>query len=135
MRVDEQLSQHLREVGLVAAWLFGSRARGDAREDSDADVAVLCRVRGAPPSLMVQGGLTLQFGDALGVPRVDLVVLDIAPLDLRGRILQEGVLLWSDDEPARVRFTVETLSRYHDARPAIEAQDRAFLAAIAAEGL
>jgi predicted nucleotidyltransferase len=37
------LKQHLAESGLAEARivLFGSRARGDAREDSDVDVAII----------------------------------------------------------------------------------------------
>lgn len=44
-------------------------------------------------------------------------------------------MLWSSDEPRRVRFTVDTLSQYFDVLPTIERQDRAYLAAIARRGL
>lgn len=37
-------------------------------------------------------------------PGVDLVVLDHAPLELAGRIALDGVLLFDDDPPARVRW-------------------------------
>lgn len=35
------------EPGVQAVWLFGSRARGDERPDSDVDVAVLAEGAGA----------------------------------------------------------------------------------------
>ena len=46
-----------------------------------------------------------------------------------------GVLLLSDDEPLRVRFVVDTQSRWEDLRPALEEGTRAYLAAVAARGL
>lgn len=134
MDIDERLAETLREAGVCVAWLFGSMARGEASADSDADVAVLRCTTACVPSLRVQAALGAALSAAFGVT-VDLVMLDTAPLDLRGRVLEEGRLLWSDDEPHRVRYTVETLSRYHDVRSTIHAQDRAFLAAVAREGL
>ena len=35
------------EPGVQAVWIFGSRARGDERPDSDVDVAVLAEGAGA----------------------------------------------------------------------------------------
>lgn len=135
MCIDGQLAQRLRDSGVSVAWLFGSRARGEERPDSDADVAVLLRTRTEPPGLRLQDEISVALAEALRVGAVDLVILDTAPLDLRGRVLEEGRLLWSGDEPLRVRYTVETLSRYHDVRPSISIQDRAFLGAVARGGL
>jgi len=132
---DPELRQRLRGAGVAVVWLFGSRARGEERPDSDADVAVLLRPGVERPSLRVQGTLAGALARALGVESVDFVVLDGAPLDLRGRVVEEGRLLWSDDEPLRVRYTVETLSRYLDVRSTIREQDLAFLAAVARRGL
>ena len=42
---------------------------------------------------------------------------------------------WSADDVRRVRFTVDTLSRYFDVLPTIREQDRAYVAAIAERGL
>jgi len=41
---------------VVAAYLFGSQARGTARSDSDADVAIL--MRGDPPATLDGMGVT-----------------------------------------------------------------------------
>ncbi len=50
-------------------------------------------------------------------PPVDLLALNQAPLGFRYQVLQRGRLLFSRDEPLRVRWTVETLTRYLDIRP------------------
>ena len=135
MLLPEDLDASLASAAVAAVWLFGSRARGDADDDSDADIALLLRAGAPVPSLHTQGALANEFATTLGVDEIDIVVLDRAPLDLRGRVLTEGRVLWSRDEPRRVRFTVETLSRYFDILPTIREQDRAYLRALARRGL
>ncbi len=45
---------------------------------------------------------------------VDLRSLDQAPLEMRGRILEEGVRIYSGDDVLRVSLERSTLSFYHD---------------------
>lgn len=77
---------------IAAAWLFGSRARGTARDSSDVDLAVL--LRDDPPETLQ--GLLLDLQDdlvgALGRP-VDLVIMNRASADLVHRVLRDGDLL------------------------------------------
>ncbi len=100
----------------LCAWVFGSVARGEARLDSDIDVAVLL---GAPPPATLAGiGLALEgrLEDRLGRP-VDLVVVDRAPVDLVHRIMRDGVLLYDHDPSARIRFEVRARNEYFDLLP------------------
>jgi len=68
------------------------------------------------------------------VPEVDLVDLERAPLLLRGRVLQEGRLLYSADEPGRVAFEVRARSEYFDFLPTQRAHRDRFLRRVAAGG-
>ena len=79
--------------------------------------------------------LAQALASALDVPAVDLVDLDRAPWRLKGRIVQDGQLLFSADEPARVAFEVRTRSEYLDFRPTLDTHRRRFLQRVAAEGL
>lgn len=47
-------------------------------------------------------------------PVAALVVLNTAPIAVAGRIREEGVLLYSRDEPLRVRTESLLSRRYHD---------------------
>jgi hypothetical protein len=102
----------LRSAGARFALVHGSRARGSARADSDLDVGAWWGAR--PPA---SWEVDLPAG-------VDLVVLDTAPLWLAGRIAQEGLLLFDDDPPARVRWQADTRLRYLDEIPAIRERYR-----------
>jgi uncharacterized protein len=84
--------------GVAVAYLFGSRAEGSARPDSDHDVAVLFTDPEPAFDATVRLGAALEA--ELGTP-VDVVDLDRAELELRGRVAEQGRLLYSADEPRR----------------------------------
>jgi predicted nucleotidyltransferase len=107
--VPQTTLEQLRDVlsrgpRLRLAILFGSRARGTARPDSDVDVAV----RPAQPLSLAE---ELELGAALeraaGAP-VDLVILDEAPAGLRWRIARDGVVLMADPPYEASRFLART---------------------------
>ena len=109
----ELLVERLSKMpNLVAAYLFGSRARGDATDNSDLDIAVWLDQR--PTSLQSYPfELPGELEQALGV-RVDLVVLNGAPSDLVHRVLRDGELLIQRDPGARIRFEVRSRNDYFD---------------------
>jgi uncharacterized protein len=84
---------------------------------------------------MERARLAADLAEALGTPEVDLVLLDEAPLELRGHVAQEGRLIYSRDEPQRVSFEVRTRSEYLDCLPTLRMLERAYLARIADRGL
>jgi predicted nucleotidyltransferase len=108
----------LREAGAAFALIFGSRARGSQRPDSDLDVAAWWD--GHPPT---PWELDLPAG-------VDLVILNDAPLELAGTISLEGEVLFSADEVARVRWVATTRRIWLDERPRFERAHREFLEAV-----
>lgn len=108
----------LRAAGASFALVHGSRARGTARPDSDLDVAAWW-AHDAPAVF-----------DVDLPPGVDLVVLNDAPLEIAGRIAADGLLLFDDDPPARVRWVATTRKIYFDERPRIERAHREFLEAV-----
>jgi len=118
--------------GVAVAYLFGSRAEGTARPSSDHDVAVL--FADARPALDATVRLGGDLAAVLGTD-VDVVDLDLAPLELRGRVAERGRLLHSSDEARRVRFEVDARLRWIEFRPVVEATTRAYLRRVAAEGL
>lgn len=93
------------EESVAAAYLYGSRATGLARPDSDFDLAVVWQ--GAPGDLLE---LRERLCQRLDTEHVDLVSLETAPAPLASRILTEGVLVW-DRSPHRRADVLERVFR------------------------
>ena len=106
------------EPGLVAAWLFGSRARGTARPGSDVDVALLYA---SPPdaTLSALPERVAAAVEAAMRTEADLVVLNHAAVDLVHRVLRDGVLLLDRRPSARIAFEVRSRREYFDLLPSL----------------
>lgn len=115
----EPVLTELRSQGAVFAFLHGSQVSGAATERSDVDVAAWF---GRPVDSWVV---------AARLPgRVDLLVLDTAPLELAGRVAQHGRLLFEDDPAARVRWQATTRKIYLDELPRRDQARRDFVEAL-----
>jgi predicted nucleotidyltransferase len=100
-----------REEHALFAFLFGSRAEGRSRLDSDWDVAVYLSPGLTPRErFAVRLRLIAELEDLGGV---DVVVLNDAPPLLAQRALQ-GRSLFGKDTSAYVRFFVRTLAEAGD---------------------
>jgi predicted nucleotidyltransferase len=92
---DAGLDQNLRDVlsalpGLQLALLFGSLAKGQARVDSDVDLAVQ-----ADHPLTAEERLSLMDAVAHAVQRpVDLIDLRTAGEPTRGQVVRHGRRVW-----------------------------------------
>jgi hypothetical protein len=118
------------------AYVYGSVARGTVLPFSDIDVALLLTTP-LPPYEQLQLELALQaeIEDASGLSPVDVRVINQAPLLVRGRIVQQGILLYERDRTRRVAFEVATRKRYFDFTPVAERLRDAFLARVHKDGL
>jgi hypothetical protein len=113
---------------VVAAYLFGSVARGQERKDSDVDVGVVL-AQGRPRSLVELdrvARLQDELSRAIGRD-VDLVVLNGAPADLLHRVLLDRVLLFESDHERRIEFEVQARNEYFDLLPNLERYRREVL--------
>lgn len=98
---------------LVALYLVGSRARGDHHEDSDVDLAILPRSPSVD-ALELTTAVTELLQPHVGGRRLDVIVLDLRQLLFLASLLRDAVVVASVDEPARVAFEVEAMSRTLD---------------------
>ena len=103
------------EPTVVAAYLFGSLARGTAGPRSDVDVGLLVgdRREGEAACERTMDALCRR----LRTSHVDVVPLADAPLPLRYRVVRDGSLVVCRDAWAVERFVTETVLQYLDFKP------------------
>jgi predicted nucleotidyltransferase len=105
------------------AYLFGSRARGDAREDSDADIAVYA------PGVDLYA-LMGTLGMATDI-EVQLVKIDDFELPLIDAVLRDGVLVHEGSPGDDARFRMRAITETELFRPLYERMRDAYLARLA----
>ncbi len=108
-----------------AAWLFGSAVRDEARPYSDIDIAVL-------PATGVHDGarwelqldLVARLPSALGVERVDVVVVPAASPVLMQRALVEGRRIWGEGSRRAAEAEIRAANEYRDSAALRRTLDR-----------
>mgnify|MGYP000916195279 CR=1 FL=1 len=110
----EILKKNLASEKAVAfAYLFGSRAKGDAGKSSDIDIAVY--LKAGTDDFQYRLKLAEQIAKDIGKQEVDLVVLNRATPLLRHQIVKTGVVVKESRED-RVDFETRCLQEYLDTR-------------------
>lgn len=113
-----RLAAALDEADVVAAYLFGSQARGEVGPLSDVDVAVWLGPEVRDDRRFDRRlALSAAASRALATDEVDLVVLNDAPPLLRHRVIRDGKLILDRDPRTRVRFETRALLDYLDTAP------------------
>ncbi len=107
---DKALIQLIKEAvpDLIAVYHFGSQVKGEARQDSDVDLAILAR---APTPNLRRFELAQDLAVQLHRD-VDLVDLRTASTVMRMQVLSTGTCLMSFDEAARREFEMYAYSDY-----------------------
>lgn len=109
------------------AYLFGSQAADMAAGPvgrhtgpmSDYDLAVLLCADADP--LDLQARLANAFRRALDVEKVDVLLLENAPIELAKAVISTGVLLLEKDVDTRVEYEARVMSLYGDYLPVLRA--------------
>lgn len=107
-----------RRNDIVAAYLFGSFAKGGSRATSDVDVAVLFEERGHDPftRFTARIDISMDLEELLG-RTVDVIDVEEAPLSLIYQVLRFGKLILERDHTRRITFEVNARRQYLDMLP------------------
>lgn len=134
---EERLSALLAaEPDLDAAWLIGSRARGQARPGSDVDVLALFSPPVPAAALAIAarpGRLADELGGALQA-NVDVVDVErIAPITF-AIMMRDARLLLDRDRARRIDVLARQYARWHDMQPHYRLRRDAVRASFAPDG-
>ncbi|HEX3551602.1 MAG TPA: nucleotidyltransferase domain-containing protein [Thermoanaerobaculia bacterium] len=100
--------------GISVLAVFGSRARGTHRPDSDLDVAVLPASPDSRARRHLQADVAVALADLAPEGRVDVVLLDEVDDVLRQRIMETGRVLLNRDNEAWKELRIRTMREYGD---------------------
>ncbi|MFZ3385228.1 MAG: nucleotidyltransferase domain-containing protein [Candidatus Methanoperedens sp.] len=132
---EKELTEYFSSKdSVILAYLFGSTVRDDAGRLSDVDIGVL-----VDENLSKKDRFDLELklmGDIailINKNKIDLIVLNEAPLLLAYNIIKDGIILKSS-ETARVNFETKILSMYLDEKYYIKRHTEETLKMIAEVG-
>lgn len=105
---------------IAAVYLYGSRARGDAKRSSDIDLAVLTTDKSRYTGLNSPQILFTQELSEILNKKVEVQDLKTVRIDFAQRVLTEGKLLVSNNEKLRIKFEESVFRRYFDLKPFLD---------------
>ena len=108
------------QPGVAVAYLFGSRATGRERPDSDLDLAIGWDAElDARDREIREQSLRGVLGEALGAvgEQADIVDLGRAGAALAFRVIRDGILLFARDRRTKIELEARIARRYDDEAP------------------
>lgn len=134
--IVKKLQSYLREslkdtLSIVAVYLFGSYARGQAKALSDMDLAFLLDEKAyradpfeaACPAHMI----AMQIGMGLRV-QTDVTILNSSSIEMAYELVTVGLCLYEADPDGRLEYGATVRGMYFDFRPFLDELRSRFLA-------
>lgn len=109
-----------KDKDVLFAYLFGSQATGLTHGFSDVDIACYFKPGNMKYYLKKDNQLLGDLAVGLHTSKFDLVLLNVASLVLKFRVISDGEVIFSRDEQLRVDFETLTLYRYFDFKPYLD---------------
>lgn len=114
---------------IVFAYLFGSTINGKARADSDVDIAICLNPK---EDFDINNAFNLRLDlmnelEKYFQKKVEVVILNTAPILLKYEVLTGGKSVYSTDEDARFEFESLTRRLYFDFKYLLSIHTKSFL--------
>ena len=118
----ENLKEKMDGQGVAGIFLFGSRAQGTARANSDYDFAILMRDKRILADIKQRKIIYDALYDILSAQvkslrDIDIVFVQNVDLQLRYRVAKDGQLLYTGDKKIVYDFLEQTMESYADFAP------------------
>lgn len=110
--------EHVPEVTLV--YLFGSQVEGHVGPLSDYDLGVLVDRPESGP--YVRSRLAFELGRRIAATKIDIVLLNRAPIELAFAVISRGKLLYQRGDAQRIEYEARAMGLYFDYLPVLRSQ-------------
>ena len=131
---NELIEYFSSKDSIILAYLFGSTVRGDTGKLSDVDIGVMLDEKLSKKDRFdMELKLISEIGTLIKKNKIDLIVLNEAPLLLSHNIIKNGIVLKSN-EIERVKFETKIFSMYRDEKYYINRHTQETLKRIAEVG-
>lgn len=130
--LSEAERKQLERLNVAALVLFGSRAQGLGKAESDYDIGVLLR----EPADLTQPERRREIYDALydllssrvhTLTNIDIVFLEAAPAELQAHVVRYGKVMFESDPDAFANFKERAMLAYADFAPIRDTFHRSIL--------
>jgi hypothetical protein len=113
--------EKLRGLGVFIVYLFGSRSRGKGFPMSDVDIGVVLKASiPAGDARSIYQSLYEIFTELYPSSKVDIVLLQCAPLTLQYSAIREGKILFEEDPIHTADYENGVINRYLDFIPILD---------------
>ena len=123
--MKKELKAKFKELGVLAVYLFGSRAMGKKSPLSDTDIGIVFKT--IPTSLetrAIYNRLYKIFSELYPDSKLDIVLLQTGPLALQFFAIKDGKILFEEDRRFTADYEDFVIKRYLDFRPVLDFFDR-----------
>ena len=115
-----QAPKILRHHPVLFAYLYGSYASKIVHPFSDFDIGIYTEEMSIRDILDLELSLSLTFDEKLDAHgRSEVRIINEFPLSVKGKIVTDGVLIYSRDEEKRIDFETAVRKSYFDFLPVL----------------
>jgi predicted nucleotidyltransferase len=119
------LKEKLTKLGILAVYLFGSKAIGKGSPLSDVDIGVVCKDPMQDMDTRSLYNLLYKlFSDLYPHSRLDIVFLQTAALALQFFAIKDGKVIFAEDPRFTADYENRVIQQYLDFRPVLDFFDR-----------
>jgi len=119
------LKAELRKLRVSIVYLFGSRAIGRTSRLSDVDIGIV--LKKSPyeeDTRALYHSLYEIFTEIYPASKLDIVLLQTAPLSLQYSAIKEGKIIFEEDSKSTADYENRVINQYLDFRPVLDLFDR-----------
>jgi predicted nucleotidyltransferase len=121
----KELKNKLRRLQVSVVYLFGSGAIGKRSRSSDIDIGIVFKeFQPLGNSRVLYNILYGIFAEMYGVPKIDIVFLQAAPLSLQYSAIKEGKILFEEDPLLTADYEHGVINQYLDFKPVLDFFDK-----------